>query len=411
MRTPSTLLPPATPLLLVLPPVLLLAAGAPLAASADSPRVLSFQGVLLDADGVELDGSVDFRITLCPTSVLPCDEEEEVEFRRPLYREVHLAVEVIGGLYELLVGSGTSREFAAALDAELFDRPSAPWLEVEIRRSGEPDFERLAPRQPLGSVPYALHAARAEELVGIETESILRMDQIGVVTTELLADGAVDTDKLASESVTGGTIANGTIGDVDLALQSVATSALRDGSVTSIKLAPNSVNGTHIVDGSVTSSEIADDAVDTFTILNGSVGASDLGADSVGASEIQERSVNRSHLGIGLSPFVPVAFGFVPDREPPRADTGNFKVSFVNDPDAPGGVYELELNDPTLCPETYDCIIIVTNGSRGPGHTAVQARDRISEDGHFLVFFRSTDGPFEGQVSIGDFYFVLYRAP
>jgi hypothetical protein len=105
------------------------------ASSSAAPPTIGHQGVLLDAAGAPLNGtiSLSFRILAAATG------------GTSLWAETHPAVPVVDGTYAVELGSIT------AFGATLFDG-SERWLEVSV------DGELLSPRQRISSVPYALHA-------------------------------------------------------------------------------------------------------------------------------------------------------------------------------------------------------------------------------------------------------------
>jgi hypothetical protein len=105
------------------------------------------------------------------------------------------------------------------------------WLEIGVRRSGQPTFTVLQPRQSIKATPYALHA-------------------------EFIADNSIDGASIA------------------------------DGSITSVDLANNSVNSLQIVNGAVGTLELADASVTTPKIAEAAVTASKLAVGAVGIDQI-----------------------------------------------------------------------------------------------------------------------------
>jgi hypothetical protein len=116
-------------------------------AFAQVPQDTTFTGRLVDNLGDPLAGPVDLELRIYGQGT----------GGTPLYSEEHLgvALDVTGGFsVQLGLGTSPSGTFDAALFAGV-DR----WLEVEV------DSEVLNPRQIIGSVPWALIAQQANEIV------------------------------------------------------------------------------------------------------------------------------------------------------------------------------------------------------------------------------------------------------
>ena len=107
---------------------------------ADAPRVISFQGILTDDQGLALDTTMamTFRIYADSTG------------GTAVWSETQPAVAVNGGLFDVLLGS------VAGIADTVFSDP-ARWLGVQV--GGDPE---LAPRQRLAAAPYALWASEAD---------------------------------------------------------------------------------------------------------------------------------------------------------------------------------------------------------------------------------------------------------
>lgn len=122
--------------------VVILALGAlagALPAQAAVPGSVSFQGLLLDAAGAPLTGTVSLDFSLFDAAA----------GGSPLWSESHPGIAVQDGVYQVALGSSVPLPQAVLVGGSL-------WLEVEV------DGEVLAPRQRLLAVPYALRAAEAE---------------------------------------------------------------------------------------------------------------------------------------------------------------------------------------------------------------------------------------------------------
>jgi hypothetical protein len=116
------------------------------AARADVPTDINLQGVLLDNSGDPLPGSsVNLTIRIYDAlfgGVL-------------LYQEDHQSASLSNGLFNVLLGTGSSR--VNNLDADTFECANC-YLELLV------DGDLLAPRQPFSSVAYALQSARSLSL-------------------------------------------------------------------------------------------------------------------------------------------------------------------------------------------------------------------------------------------------------
>lgn len=125
------------------------------------------------------------------------------------------------------------------------------WLEISVRRSGQPTFVPLLPRQPLTATPYAQHAdfVADNSIVGanIVDGSIVGADiALGGVSTTQIANAGVQTVDLADGSVTGPKLGDGAVSSAKIAAGGVTTTALADASVTAAKLAPGAVGAAQI---------------------------------------------------------------------------------------------------------------------------------------------------------------------
>ncbi len=101
-------------------------------AEADSiPAKINYQGVLKDAAGVKIDGTVDIDLSLLPLGG-----------GTAVFSESHAGVSVVGGLFSLKIG-GVNDMSAVSFD-------TAYELELTV------DGDLLSPNTPLCSAPYAL---------------------------------------------------------------------------------------------------------------------------------------------------------------------------------------------------------------------------------------------------------------
>lgn len=132
-----------------------------LAQSAAVPQQLTYQGRLSNAAGGALDRIVAIKFSLFDS---PAGGTE-------LWSD-ELSVGVVGGLYSVALGANAS----APLPPKVFD---GRVLYLELSVEGSP----LAPRQMIGSVPYALRAGSASALGDLATleDGALRLSGPGAV--------------------------------------------------------------------------------------------------------------------------------------------------------------------------------------------------------------------------------------
>jgi hypothetical protein len=126
------------------------------------PATLHFQGQVLNADGDPVAGPVDIEVGIW----------DRAAGGMLLFLEEHASTDLTNGIFSLLLGS--NEPSVGSLDAGLFSGDDR-WLELTI------DGETLAPRQPFGSVPYALQAEEAER--ALEAERVEGIDASEIVST------------------------------------------------------------------------------------------------------------------------------------------------------------------------------------------------------------------------------------
>ncbi|MDP6450811.1 MAG: hypothetical protein QF773_08345, partial [Lentisphaeria bacterium] len=102
-----------------------------IAQAAAIPAKINYQGVLKDAAGAKIDGTVDIDLSLLPLGG-----------GTAVFSESHTGVSVVGGLFSLKIGG------VEDLSAVSFD--TAYELEITV------DGDLLSPNTPLCSAPYAL---------------------------------------------------------------------------------------------------------------------------------------------------------------------------------------------------------------------------------------------------------------
>ena len=265
-------------LVLTLAAVLMLTSSA----SAQIPRILSMQGVLLDANNQPLaDGmyNMTFRIY-------------DAQSGGNMLFEEYFAVPVPDGNYLAVIGEKNALNLA-------FHKPY--WMSVT------PDGGKEAPRMQLTTSPYAFKAVMTEKadtatfatkaahavvadaavpsgpaggvLSGTYPNPTLG---VGAVTTNAIADRAITREKidpsalvlygLASGDLTGDypnpKIAVGAVKTDRISDLAVITEKLANGAVTSAKLADNSIAVNKIADNAITSNKISTPFIASRTIDN-----------------------------------------------------------------------------------------------------------------------------------------------
>ena len=302
---------------------------------AQTPRTISYQGVLADDAGTFVeDGSYTIRVSL----------HDALSGGTEIFTETHQSV-VIRGVFNVIIGSVTP------LPASLrFDR--AYFLEVSV------DGTTLAPRTPLTAVPYAFHASTADVADGLspnatgvvrsvnggsgaltlagaggttitrsgETITIMSTGTGGTgiqgvqnsdgslaitapagpvaglsvapggISTAKLADNAVTTAKLDNDAVTGAKLADLAVTTPKLADLAVTTPKLADLAVTTSKLADLAVTTPKLADLAVTTGKLADNAVTTVKLVDNAVTGTKLADNTVTAAKLADNAVTTAKL-------------------------------------------------------------------------------------------------------------------
>jgi hypothetical protein len=196
----------------------------------------TYQGELRDA-GTPVDGAVDFEFRLfdAPSAGTQLGPVRRLD-----------AQPVADGVFSVSLDFGD--QFTGA----------PRFLQIAVRRVGQPGFTDLLPRQAVNATPYALHA-------------------------EFVADNSID----------GGSIADGSIAAPDLAVGAVGSAQIATGGVANIDLADNAVTSAKVLDGTLTSADIGTGAVATVDLADASVTAVKLAPGAVGAAQINPGQVQQ----------------------------------------------------------------------------------------------------------------------
>lgn len=250
---------------LVLPAALALSCMCGPAATAQIPRIISYQGLLAGTNGLPVpDGTYTLNLSLY----------DDATAGAQVYTEAHV-VTVERGLFTVLIGTQvamTNVDFSRSL-----------WLEVGI--TGQAPFR---PRTALAQVPYAIHAQTSERtlsvapgadgvvssLNGLEGPLVIKGGQgidVEVIGDTIRITGAIVQAGVQSVASLDRSIhvRNGSGPDVivDVADDGITTQKLADGAVTSAKL-----SRTGVVQGTYGSStEIPVVAIDAQGRVTGAV--------------------------------------------------------------------------------------------------------------------------------------------
>jgi hypothetical protein len=162
----------------------------------------------------------------------------------------------IGPVRSLVAQQVTAGLYTALLDFGDQFTGEPRWLEISIRRNGQPAYTPLLPRQPLTATPYAQHA-----------------------------------DFVADNSIVGANIVDGSVGATDLQPGAVGSNQIANGGVAGIDLADGSVTAPKLADGAVVAAKLASSAVGTVSIADQAVTAAKLAPGAVGAAQIDTAQV------------------------------------------------------------------------------------------------------------------------
>ena len=119
----------------------------------------------------------------------------------------------------------------------------------------------------------------------------------GTYPNPTLAANSVDTAQIVDNAVNSAKVAADTLTAADLANDSVGTSEIADNAVNSAKVAADTLTAADLANDSVGTSEIADNAVNSAKVAANSLADDDLALDSVGNSELGLRAVSVENLG------------------------------------------------------------------------------------------------------------------
>lgn len=156
-------------------------------------------------------------------------------------------------------------------------------------------------------LPQAGSTATSDVTASGPIDQMVLIIKDGSITTAKLADGAVTSVKIADGAVTTSKIADGNVTTAKLADGAVTTNKIADGNVTTAKLADGAVTTDKIADGNVTTAKLADGAVTTSKILDGAVTTAKLADASVTTEKLADGSVTAAKLAPGAITNIAIA--------------------------------------------------------------------------------------------------------
>lgn len=118
-----------------------------------------------------------------------------------------------------------------------------------------------------------------------------------VVGTKI-ADGAIETDKLAANAVTAGKIATNAVTTAKLDANAVTAEKIKAGAVTSASLATGAVTADKITGGAVTAGKIAANAVGADEIKSEAITSEKIKAESIEASSIKNGAITSEKINV-----------------------------------------------------------------------------------------------------------------
>ena len=193
------------------------------------PPMINYQGKLTGADGRPIaDGAYAVTFAIYPVPIGGV----------ALWSETNTAVQVKGGLFNVLLGSVIN------LPANIFDAPDR-FFGVQVGTDAE-----MTPRQQIASVPFAVRAESADTATkATQADRAATADAAAIADT--VKDGAITTSKLADGVVTTGKLSDG----------SITTTKIADANVTIEKLASGSVGNKNILNAAVTTEKISQKSI------------------------------------------------------------------------------------------------------------------------------------------------------
>ena len=188
---------------------------ATLAASAQVPQIINYQG-RITVGGTNYDATGLFKFALVNTAgTVNYWANDGTASGQPA---TGVSLGVSKGLYSVLLGDTTVSGMTTAIGSTVFNNSD---VRLRVWFSDGSGYQQLTPDQRIAAVGYALVAGTVSD---------------GAITSAKLASGAVTSTALASGSVGSTQIASGAVGATQLATGAVSATQLASGAVTSTKL-------------------------------------------------------------------------------------------------------------------------------------------------------------------------------
>jgi hypothetical protein len=121
------------------------------------------------------------------------------------------------------------------------------------------------------------------------------------VTSAKIADGEIKSSDIANDAVTSVKIGNGEVRTPDLADDAVTSAKIVDGGVATADLSDAAVTTSKLADAAVTSAKIANDAVNSAKILDGTVSSADLATYAVTTPKIADGAIADLQVALGAN--------------------------------------------------------------------------------------------------------------
>jgi hypothetical protein len=260
--------------------------------AAQTPRTISFQGVLVDAAGNAVpDGDHQIRIAMYsgPSG------------GSALFTEQHTTA-LKEGVFSIVIGSVTPIPPALEFDKQYY-------LGIAVDNGAE-----MSPRTAFTAVPYAMHAVQAETAQMAESLAPGAEGVVGSVNGldgDITLQGAGGTTITKSGSTITITSSGGSVSgiagvqnvDGSLAVENpngpVATLGVADNGIGHAKLRADAVGTPNLQDGAVATGKIADLAVTNVKIFDSAVTEAKLDDASVGTTKIRDLAVSGAKIQDG----------------------------------------------------------------------------------------------------------------
>lgn len=318
------------------------------------PRLVTYQGVMVDTSGVPVCDStwtIDFQLYEAATGGTSVwNERHDVVTRGgvfgvllgsksplsiPFNKHYWISTTLNGGLpttarvqlaavpYALYADSASWSAKAADADkATLAGNIEQPAIDSILARIGKPDAKmgnviiqainnNATTIINASKLPQAASAAASDVTATGPIDQLVLVIKDGAVTTAKIADGNVTTAKLADGAVTTSKIGDGQVTTAKLADGAVTTDKIANGNVTTEKLADGAVTTSKIGDGQVTTAKLSDGSVTTAKLADGAVTTDKIGDGQVTTAKLADGAVTAEKLAPGAITNRAIASGTI----------------------------------------------------------------------------------------------------